>query len=196
MDQGKVIIFSAPSGSGKTTIVHHLLEKYSFLDFSVSATTRKRRGEKEIHGKDYYFLSVDEFQKKIREEEFIEWEEVYKDVYYGTMKSEVNRLWKLGKHVLFDVDVKGGIQLKKYFREKALAIFVKVADFSVLEERLRHRNTESEENIQKRLAKAEYEMSFEDQFDVSIISQELENTLANAEQMVNDFIFSEKQIPK
>lgn len=188
MSKGKAIIFSAPSGSGKTTIVRHLLKACNYLAFSISATTRQRRVDREIDGKDYYFLKVKDFKQKIENEEFIEWEEVYDGNYYGTLKSEVERIWSDGKHVIFDVDVKGGIQLKKHFQEKALAIFVKVKDLKVLEERLRHRNTESDENINKRLAKAEYELSFENEFDKTVISNKLNLTLEDAKSLVDDFV--------
>lgn len=189
MGNGKAIIFSAPSGSGKTTIVRHLLRTNDFLLFSISATTRPRRPEREIDGKDYYFLSVEDFETKIKNGDFIEWEEVYDGNFYGTLKSEIDRIWSLGKHVIFDVDVKGGLNLKKYFRNKALAIFVRVRDIRVLEERLRRRNTESDENIQGRLAKAEYEMSFENGFDKTLISDKLELTLDTAGILVKEFIF-------
>jgi guanylate kinase len=189
MENGKAIIFSAPSGSGKTTIVKHLLRKFGNLAFSTSATTRPRRIEREIDGRDYYFLSVDEFKQKIASGDFIEWEEVYDGNYYGTLKSEVDRLWAIGKHVLFDVDVKGGIKLNDYFKEKCLAIFVRVSDMKELEARLRHRNTESEESIRKRLAKAEYEMSFENMFDITLVSEELNRTLQKAEDLVSKFIY-------
>ncbi len=193
MSDGKAIIFSAPSGSGKTTIVRHLLRTCDFLDFSISATTRLRRKEREVDGKDYFFLSSEDFKKKIKENKFIEWEEVYDGNYYGTLKSEVERLWDEGKHVVFDVDVKGGIKLKDYFQEKALAIFVKVKDLSVLESRLIHRNTESGENIQNRLSKAKYEMSFENRFDITLISDKLDETLKTAEEIVTNFIYIEKR---
>jgi guanylate kinase len=193
MDSGKAIIFSAPSGSGKTTIVRHLLKTYNFLDFSISATTRPSRPEREIDGKDYYFLSLEEFKEKIYDNELVEWEEVYDGNYYGTLKSEIDRLWSLGKHVVFDVDVKGGLKLKEHFKEKALAIFVKVKDLNILEDRLRHRNTESEANISKRLAKAEFEMTFENGFDKTLISDKLEQTLTKSEKMVFDFIHSDKR---
>lgn len=189
MGDGKAIIFSAPSGSGKTTIVRHLLKICNYLEFSISATTRKRREEREIDGRDYYFLSVEEFRKRIENQEFIEWEEVYDGNYYGTLKSEIDRIWSEGKHVVFDVDVKGGVNLKKYFKDKALAIFVKVKDLEVLEERLIHRNTESEANIKKRLAKAEFELSFENGFDKTLISDKLNETLKSAEKIVEDFVF-------
>lgn len=193
MDNGKAIIFSAPSGSGKTTIVRHLLKTYDFLDFSISATTRPSRIEREIHGKDYYFLSLEEFKKKIFNNDLVEWEEVYGGNYYGTLKSEIDRLWSLGKHVVFDVDVKGGLKLKEHFKEKALAVFVRVKDLNILEERLRHRNTESEENIKKRLAKAEFEMTFENGFDKTLISDQLDQTLKKSEKLVFDFIHSNKK---
>jgi guanylate kinase len=188
MDNGKAIIFSAPSGSGKTTIVKHLLGKFEELEFSVSATTRPRRIDREIDGKDYYFLTVQEFKDKILIGDFVEWEEVYDGNYYGTLKSEINRIWQHGKHVLFDVDVKGGLKLNQYFKERGLSVFVKVKNMIELENRLRHRNTETEEVIRRRLAKAEYEMSFENQFDITLMSDELEATLKKAEKLVIDFI--------
>lgn len=188
MGQGKAIIFSAPSGSGKTTIVKHLLKKFPQLAFSISATTRPRRTEREVDGRDYYFLSVKEFQQKIENGDFIEWEEVYDGNYYGTLKSEIERLWAEGKHVLFDVDVKGGIKLSEYFLDRGLAVFVKVKDMAELEFRLRHRNTETEESIKKRLSKAAYELSFEDKFNVTLLSGDLGKTLQKAEDLVSTFI--------
>ena len=189
MDQGKAVIFSAPSGSGKTTIVRHLLKTCNYLAFSISATTRPIRTDREIDGKDYYFLSTDEFRRKIKNNEFVEWEEVYDGNYYGTLKSEIDRLWSLGKHVVFDLDVKGGLNLKKYFESKALAVFVRVKNPHVLEHRLRHRNTEHEDAIQKRLAKAKYETTFEGEFDQTIISDQLDVTLQDAERLVENFLF-------
>ena len=188
MFQGKAIIISAPSGSGKTTIVRHLLRKFPFLAFSISATTRQPRTEREIHGQDYYFLTPEQFKGKVEHQEFIEWEEVYDGICYGTLKSEIERLWSLEKHVIFDVDVKGGLKLKEYFGDCALGIFIKVPSVEVLENRLRHRNTETEEHIQKRLAKARYELTFEDRFDKIITSEKLEKTLTVAEGMVLEFI--------
>lgn len=193
MVHGKAIIFSAPSGSGKTTIVRHLLKTCNYLGFSISATTRPPRTEREVEGKDYYFLTKEEFRRKIQEDAFVEWEEVYDGNYYGTLKTEIDRLWQLGKHVIFDVDVKGGLNLKSYFQQTALAIFVKVKNMDVLEQRLRHRNTESEEHILQRLSKAEFEMSFGDQFDEIVISDKLERTLEEAKKLVEDFVYSEKQ---
>src|SRR5918995_627048 len=144
---GKAIIFSAPSGSGKTTIVKHLLKHNPDLGFSISASTRDKRGRTEQNGKDYYFLSPTDFKKKIDNDEFVEWEEVYEGNFYGTLKSEIERVWKQGKNVIFDVDVKGGLNLKKYFGRKALAIFVKVPSMEILEQRLHGRGTESAESL-------------------------------------------------
>lgn len=188
MHQGKAVIFSAPSGSGKTTIVKHLLATNQKFGFSISATTRKPRSEREVHGHDYYFMTVDDFKQGIEEDKFVEWEEVYGGIYYGTLKSEIERLWSIGKHVLFDVDVKGGLKLKNYFGDKALAVFVKVNDMAELEKRLRHRNTESEEHIQRRLAKATYEMSFEPRFDITLISGEMSATFIEADRIIDDFL--------
>jgi guanylate kinase len=188
MTSGKAIIFSAPSGSGKTTIVRHLINLFPNLGFSISASTRDKRGRTEENGKDYYFLTPDDFKDKIDDQEFIEWQEVYEGNYYGTLKSEIERVWASGKHVIFDVDVKGGINLKKYFGESALAIFVKVNDLVVLEQRLRDRATESDNSLSRRLYKAKFEMSFEDQFDCTLVNDNLEETLLKAEKLVGDFI--------
>jgi guanylate kinase len=185
--EGKAIIFSAPSGSGKTTIVRHLLEKNPDLGFSISASTRDKRGRTETHGKDYYFLTPEEFKKKIDGNEFVEWEEVYEGNFYGTLKSEVERIWKNGKNVIFDVDVKGGINLKNYFGDKALAIFVKVPSIDVLKERLHDRGTESEESLSRRLFKAKFEMTFQDKFDKVLINEDLEHSLQQAQQLYDDF---------
>lgn len=185
--EGKAIIFSAPSGSGKTTIVQHLLEKNSDLGFSISASTRDKRGRTEAHGKDYYFLTPEEFKKKIDTNDFIEWEEVYEGNFYGTLKSEIDRIWKQGKNVIFDVDVKGGLNLKKYFGNKALAIFVKVPSLEILKERLNDRGTESPESLSRRLFKANFEMSFQDQFDVVLVNENLEKSLAEAQQLYEEF---------
>ena len=185
--EGKAIIFSAPSGSGKTTIVRHLLEKNPDLGFSISASTRDKRGRTEAHGKDYYFLTPEEFKKKIDSKEFVEWEEVYEGNFYGTLKSEVDRIWKNGKNVIFDVDVKGGINLKNYFGDKALAIFVKVPSMEVLKERLHDRGTESEESLSRRLFKAKFEMTFQDKFDKVLINQDLEHSLQQAQLLYDAF---------
>ncbi|HEY9048077.1 MAG TPA: guanylate kinase [Ohtaekwangia sp.] len=184
---GKALIFSAPSGSGKTTIVKHLLATNPDLGFSISASTRDKRGRTEQHGKDYYFLSPEEFKKKIDENAFIEWEEVYAGNFYGTLKSEIDRIWSEGKDVIFDVDVKGGLNLKKYFEDKALAIFVKVPSIEVLKERLNDRGTESPESLSRRLFKANFEMSFQDKFDVVLVNENLDKSLAEAQQLYNNF---------
>lgn len=188
MHQGKAIIFSAPSGSGKTTIVRHLLETNENLGFSISACTRDKRGRNEQNGKDYYFLTPEEFKAKIDNDEFIEWEEVYAGNFYGTLKSEIERIWAQGKHVLFDVDVKGGLHLKEYFKEKGLAVFVKVPSLEILEQRLHDRQTDSSSSISQRLFKAKFEMGFEGKFDVTLINEDLEHSLEKAQDLVDNFI--------
>jgi len=184
---GKALIFCAPSGSGKTTIVKHLLQQNADLGFSISASTRDKRGRTEEDGKDYHFLTPEEFKEKIDKNEFIEWEEVYAGNYYGTLKSEIQRIWDSGKNVIFDVDVQGGLNLKKYFGEKGLAIFVKVPSVEVLKERLRERGTETEESLSRRLFKANFEMSFQDKFDVVLVNENLEKSLAEAQQLYDNF---------
>lgn len=184
---GKAIIFSAPSGSGKTTIVKHLLKTNLDLGFSISASTRDKRGRTEAHGKDYYFLAPKEFKKKIDNQDFIEWEEVYEGNFYGTLKSEIDRIWAQGKNVIFDVDVKGGLNLKKYFGKKALSVFVKVPTLEILKERLSDRGTESIESLSRRLFKANFEMSFQDQFDAVLINENLEKSLAEAQRLYDAF---------
>jgi len=184
---GKALIFSAPSGSGKTTLVHHLLSRNPTLGFSISASTRDKRGRVEQHGKDYYFLTPEEFKKRIDNQEFIEWEEVYAGNFYGTLKAEIDRIWKEGKDVIFDVDVKGGINLKKYFGDKALAIFVKVPSLEVLEDRLRKRSTESDDSLSQRLFKAKFEWEFQDKFDVVLINEDLEKSCAEAQRLYDQF---------
>lgn len=186
--EGKLIIFSAPSGSGKTTIVRHLLAKYNNLGFSISACTRDRRGRNEVDGKDYYFLTPEDFKARIDNKEFVEWEEVYPGGYYGTLKSEIERLWASGKHVLFDVDVKGGLKLKEYFQERALAIFVKAPSEEAIKERLMARGTETEDSLSKRLFKVKFEMSFQNRFDVILLNDNLETALEKAEELVENFI--------
>ena len=185
--EGKAIIFSAPSGSGKTTIVRHLLENNPDLGFSISASTRDRRGRTEEHGKDYYFLTPEEFKRKIDTNDFIEWEEVYEGNFYGTLKSEIERIWNSGKNVIFDVDVKGGLNLKKYFGEKALAVFVKVPTIEMLKARLNDRGTESNESLSRRLFKANFEMSFQDKFDVVLINENLEKSLKEVQRLYDGF---------
>jgi guanylate kinase len=186
--EGKLIIFSAPSGSGKTTIVKHLLATNPDLGFSISACTRDKRGRNEVNGKDYYFLSPEEFKQKIDNNEFVEWEQVYVGAFYGTLKSEIERVWSQRKHVLFDVDVKGGISLKKHYGDRALAVFVKVPSLEILEQRLKSRGTDSDDSISKRLFKVKFEMSFENQFDVTMINEDLETTLVKAQQLVDNFL--------
>jgi len=189
---GKLIIFSAPSGSGKTTIVHHLLAKNANLGFSISACTRDRRGRSEENGKDYYFMTPEEFKQKIDNHEFVEWEEVYTGAFYGTLKSEIERLWATGKHVLFDVDVKGGLELKKYYGHKALAVFVKVPNEEILRERLIGRGSETEESLSRRLFKVHFEMSFQPEFDVTLVNDDLETSLQKAQKLVDDFVIENK----
>ncbi|NBG64867.1 guanylate kinase [Acidiluteibacter ferrifornacis] len=187
MQEGKCIIFSAPSGAGKTTIVKRLLEEIKALRFSVSACTRERRVN-ETDGKDYYFLSINDFKNKINRNEFIEWEEVYTDHYYGTLKKEIERIWQEGHHVIFDVDVVGGLNLKKYFGDKALAIFVMPPSIQELEARLRGRATETEDRLAKRIGKAEQELKTADQFDVILVNEHLEEACEEAKSLVRNFI--------
>jgi guanylate kinase len=184
---GKALIFSAPSGSGKTTIVKHLLKNNSALGFSISASTRDRRGRTEQDGKDYHFLSPEAFKEKIDQDEFIEWEEVYAGNFYGTLKTEIERIWSEGKNVIFDVDVKGGINLKRYFGDRALAIFVKVPSMEVLTNRLKDRATESEESLSRRLFKAKFEMTFQDKFDIVLVNEELDKSLTEAQRLYDQF---------
>ena len=183
----RVVIFSAPSGSGKSTIVNYLLAKDLGLEFSVSATCRAPRGE-ERHGKEYYFFTADEFKQRIEKDDFLEWEEVYPGCFYGTLKSELERIWKAGHDVVFDVDVVGGVNIKKIFGEQALSIFVKAPSVEALRQRLIGRGTDSMEKIEQRVAKAEYELTFADKFDVVIVNDNLETALAEAEKAVRDFL--------
>ncbi|GEM66914.1 guanylate kinase [Sphingobacterium mizutaii NBRC 14946 = DSM 11724] len=187
---GKLIIFSAPSGAGKTTIVRRLLEKHSDkIAFSISASTRQPRGA-EVNGVDYYFISKEDFLHKVAKHEFIEFEEVYSGTFYGTLRSEVERIWNEGKHVIFDIDVVGGLRLKSKFPEQALAIFVNPPSLGVLKERLTGRGTDSQEKLNERFAKAEHELSFADKFDVILQNNDLETACAEAEKLVIDFINS------
>ncbi len=185
--QGKLIIFSAPSGAGKTTIVQHLLKKFPVLEFSISACSRAmRKDEKE--GEDYYFLSVKDFKKKIINDEFLEWEEVYTDHYYGTLKSEIERIWNKGHHVIFDVDVHGGLNLKKIFGERALAVFVKAPSIQHLENRLKLRETETPESIARRISKAEQEIKLAPDFDKIVLNDKMEHAFVQAEELVSEFL--------
>lgn len=186
--KGKLIVFSAPSGSGKTTIVRHLLKQADLnLEFSISAATREARGE-EVNGKDYYFMSLDQFKQHIKNEDFVEWEEVYRDNFYGTLKSEVERIWAKGKNVIFDIDVAGGLRIKSKFPEETLAVFVKPPSVDELKRRLKERSTESDEKINMRIAKAHVELATAPQFDVVIKNYDLEVALDEANQLVKEFV--------
>ena len=188
MPEGKLIIFSAPSGSGKTTLVRHLLSVMpDKLQFSISATSRAKRGVEE-HGKDYHYLTLEEFRQKIKEDAFLEWEEVYPGTYYGTLKSEVERIWSLGKNVIFDIDVQGGLNLKHHFKQKALAVFVMPPSIKILEERLNSRQTDSPESIALRVEKAEKELQTAKLFDCFILNEHLETACKEAEKLVGDFL--------
>ena len=189
MKQGKLIIFSAPSGAGKTTIVHHLLTKFPELSFSISATTRELRGA-ETHENDYYFISKEEFLHKVARQEFVEFEEVYNGTFYGTLRSEIERIWNDDKHVIFDIDVEGGIRLKRKYEEDALAIFVQPPSLDVLKERLSGRGTDSPEKLQERFVKAEKELLYADKFDVILKNYDLATACAEAEKLVGDFLKS------
>ncbi|RZK20072.1 MAG: guanylate kinase [Pedobacter sp.] len=189
MKQGKLIIFSAPSGAGKTTIVHHLLTKFPELSFSISATTRESRGT-EIHENDYYFISKEEFLHKVAHQEFVEFEEVYNGTFYGTLRSEIERIWNDDKHVIFDIDVEGGIRLKRKYEEDALAIFVQPPSLEVLKERLSGRGTDSPEKLQERFVKAEKELTYADKFDVILKNYDLETACKEAEELVRNFLKS------
>lgn len=188
MKQGKLIIFSAPSGAGKTTIVHHLLHKYpDKIAFSISATTRQARGT-EQHQKDYYFISKEEFLHRVAKHEFVEFEEVYSGTFYGTLKSEIQRIWDEGKSVIFDLDVEGGLRLKKKYGDDALAIFVQPPSLEVLVQRLTGRGTDSSEKLKERIKKAEKELTYAPQFDVILKNNELKKACEEAEQLILDFI--------
>jgi guanylate kinase len=186
-NSGKCIIFSAPSGAGKTTIVHELLKARKDLAFSISACSRNPRPH-EKDGVDYWFLSKESFQQKIEEDAFLEWEEVYKDLYYGTLRSEVNRLWEMNKVVLFDVDVQGGVTLKQKLGANALSIFIQPPSLSVLEERLRNRNTETEEKILMRISKASEELELSTSFDKIVLNDRLSDAISEVVQLVTEFI--------
>ncbi|NEV92800.1 guanylate kinase [Psychroflexus sp. YR1-1] len=186
--QGKLIVFSAPSGSGKTTIVRHLLAQEDLnLEFSISATSRAPR-ENEVDGEDYYFMDLKEFKSHIKNEDFLEWEEVYRDNFYGTLKSEVERIWAMGKHVVFDIDVVGGLDIKRIYPERTLAVFVEPPSIEELKIRLKKRKTESEDRIAMRVAKASIEMATAPQFDHIIVNEDLDTALEEAYQLVKAFI--------
>jgi len=187
---GKVIIVSAPSGAGKTSIVKHVLSFLPELSFSTSATTRAMR-EGEVDGHDYHFLTVEAFKMGIEQEKFLEWEEVYANQFYGTLKSEIQRIWDDGKTVIFDVDVKGGLNIKNYFGDKALAIFIEPPSIQELENRLRKRGTETEESLAKRLEKAEYELTFAPQFDIIILNDDLDVARAEMLHVIREFLDKE-----
>lgn len=184
---GKVLIFSAPSGSGKSTIVNHILGLHPEIEFSVSATSRPPRGQ-EQDGVEYYFLSVEEFCRRIEADQFVEYEQVYEGRYYGTLKSEVERIWAKGHVIIFDVDVKGGVNLKKYFGDKALSVFIQAPSVEELKRRLIARNTDTPEAIAERVAKAAEEMTYAPKFDVVLINDNLDKAYAEAEKMVDDFL--------
>ena len=188
--KGKCIIFSAPSGAGKTTIVHYLLKQELDLAFSVSACSREPR-ETEIDGKDYHFLGVQGFKSEIANDSFIEWEEVYTNNFYGTLKSEMQRIWKQGKTVIFDVDVIGGLNLKKQFQQDAFALFVKPPSYEELEKRLRGRKTDSDEKIAQRMEKAVKELAFSSEFDVILVNDDLDRACASAEELIREFLRKE-----
>ncbi len=185
--EGKCIIISAPSGSGKTTIVKEVLKAIPELQFSVSATSRSPRAN-ERNGVDYYYLSAEAFRQKIAAGDFLEWEEVYPGQFYGSLKSELTRIWSQGHHVIFDLDVEGGAKLNKYFGDKALAIFIQAPSIEALEERLRNRHTESEESLQMRLGKARYELEFRPHFDRTVVNDKLDLACKETIQLVSDFL--------
>ena len=191
MKEGKIIIFSAPSGAGKTTIVRHLLSKNNDFAFSVSATSRKPRGN-EVNGIDYFFITAGEFKEKIANDEFLEWQEVYPDNFYGSLKSEVEKILKNGKNILFDVDVVGGSNIKKYYGERALALFIQPPSITELEKRLIARSTDNKEVIRERMEKAARELAYSYLFDVIIVNDTLEHALQEAEDQVKAFLEEDK----
>lgn len=185
--KGKVIIVSAPSGAGKTSIVRHLLEQVPDLKFSISATTRPKR-DYEIDGKDYYFLTPEQFKERLANDEFLEWQEVYADQFYGSLKSEVERIWSNGQAVIFDVDVLGGLNIKKFYGDEALSVFIEPPTMEELENRLKNRGTENDASLKKRLAKAEYELSFARQFDRIVLNDDLKTAQQEMIDLVRDFL--------
>ncbi len=185
--QGKLVIFSAPSGAGKTTIVRHLLSKRPDLEFSISATTRQPRGN-ERHGIDYYFITKEEFLHRIAKKQFVEFEEVYSGTFYGTLREEIERIWDMGKTVIFDIDVEGGLHLKRKYEEQALAIFVQPPSLLVLIERLTGRGTDSAEKLEERFVKAKKELDYAPKFDIILNNYDLETACKEAEELVDDFL--------
>jgi len=185
--QAKLIIFTAPSGAGKTTIVRHLLKTFDDLAFSVSATTRAMRPHEE-DGKDYYFITPEKFRHLVDNEEFVEWEEVYEDQYYGTLKSEIERIWEMGKYIVFDVEVKGATNIKKFYGDEAYAVFVSPPSLKVLIDRLKNRKTETEKSLKKRIRRAKQELKYENKFDKILVNDILEVTLKEAEMIVEDVL--------
>lgn len=189
MDNRKLIIFTAPSGAGKTTIVRHLLKTRKDVSFSISACTRPPRYG-EANGLDYYFLTTEEFKRKVDQNEFVEYEEVYENQYYGTLRSEIERLWAAGKHVLFDIDVKGARAIKEAYGQRALSVFVKPPSFEILKQRLINRKTEDEGSLRKRINRVREEMTYERIFDVTLINSDLDTALVDAERLVAQFLAS------
>ncbi|RXJ52927.1 guanylate kinase [Gelidibacter gilvus] len=191
--QGKLIVFSAPSGSGKTTLVRHLLQQEELnLEFSISATSREKRNN-ETDGKDYYFLDAQAFKNRIKNDEFLEWEEVYRDNFYGTLKTEVKRIWAKRKNVIFDIDVSGGLRIKRKFPDQTIAIFVKPPSIDELKIRLKKRQTESNDKINMRIAKASAELATAPLFDVIVINDDLENAISESYKLVSDFVNGENK---
>jgi len=184
---GKLIIFSAPSGAGKTTIVRHLLTKFPELEFSISATTREARGD-EVDQKDYYFISKEEFLHRIAKKQFVEFEEVYSGTFYGTLRQEIERIWDTGKTVIFDIDVEGGMHLKRKYEDQAMAIFVQPPSLEVLKERLSGRGTDSPAKLQERFDKAEKELNYAPQFDIILKNHDLQTACNEAEELVRNFL--------
>ncbi len=185
--KGKLVIFTAPSGAGKTTIVRHLLKELDSLAFSVSATSRAKR-DHETDGKDYYFLTPPEFRKRVENGEFLEWEEVYSNQYYGTLHSEIERLWNEGKHIIFDIDVKGALNIKNKYPEESFAVFVKPPSPEILFERLANRGTETPDSYRKRVKRATLELQYEDKFDYVLMNDNLERALSEAEAVIGEFL--------
>lgn len=187
LESGKLIVITAPSGAGKTTIVRHLLKEIDELDFSISATSRSPR-HYEKDGQDYYFLQPDDFRQKVENGEFLEWEEVYDDQFYGTLKSELTRLWAAGKHIVFDIDVKGAVNIKEIYPDRTLTIFIKPPSEEILFERLKNRRTESAASLKKRITRATEELTYESKFDTTVINDDLALALAEAEEKVRNFL--------